>query len=295
MRKLLTAVLAGVLLLTGTAEAGQLPRVIDAHGPTLHPEGVTWDPTRHAFLVGSYPHGDISIVDTTGHTRTLAHDPRVTATYGLHVDVVRNRVLAVTQNGVAIFDLRTGATKHVATFGVRPNDLAIDWAGNAYVTDPGSDTIFRVDVAGNVTPQVKDPRLGDPSFGLNGIVWHPAGYLLAVRYLDGKLLRVSLRDSSITEVKLPKPIIGGDGLAFRPNGDLVVVTNKLGAPGEDAVTVLRPAGLWRSATVVEHREWPVPAPTTVAVTPSGSYVLNGRLDWLILDNRTSDEFFLTRA
>jgi DNA-binding beta-propeller fold protein YncE len=296
MRKLLLAVLAGVLLVTGPATAGQLPQVINGHGPTLHPEGVAWDPARQEFLVGSYLHGDISIVRPDGRTRTLVHDPAVTATFGVHVDAVRNRVLAVTSDGVGIFDLRTGRTLHLVKAGVRPNDLAIDWFGNAYVTDPGSDTIFRVDVAGNVAPQVKDPRLADPTFGLNGIVWHPAGYLLAVRYLDGRLLRIELRDNSITEVRLPRPIIGGDGLALRPDGSLIVVTNKLGAPGgEDAVTVLQPAARWTAARVTQHKAWPITAPTTVAVTPYGSYVLNGRLDWLISDGRTSDEFFLTRT
>lgn len=296
IRKLLLTVLVGSLGLAGTASAGQLPRSIDAHGPTLHPEGVAWDPTRQEFLVGSYPHGDISIVQPDGQTHTLVHDPRVTRTFGVHVDAIRNRVLAVTADGVGIFDLRTGQTLHLVKAGVRPNDLAIDWWGNAYVTDPGSDTVFRVDVNGNVRPQVTDPRLGDPSFGLNGIVWHPAGYLLAVRYMDGKLLRISLRDGGIREVHLDKPIIGGDGLALRPDGKLVVVTNDFGAPGgENAVTILEPRGLWTSATVVKHEAWPIPAPTTVAVTPYGSYVVNGRLDWLINENRTSDEFFLTRA
>jgi hypothetical protein len=296
MKKLVLAVLVGVLSLTSTATAGQLPRQIDAHGPTLHPEGVAWDPTRQSFLVGSYPHGDISVVGKDGRTTPLTHDARVTQTFGVHVDALRGRVLAVTQDGVGIFDLRTGRTLHVVKAGVRPNDLALDWFGNAYVSDPGSDTIFRVSPDGTVKPQVSDPRLGDPSFGLNGIVWHPAGYLLAVRYLDGKLMRISLLDNSITEVELARPITGGDGLALRPDGRLVVVTNDFGAPGgEDAVTVLEPVGMWTGARVVAHETWPISAPTTVAVTPYGDYVVNGRLDWYITDGRTSNEFFVTRA
>jgi sugar lactone lactonase YvrE len=295
MKKLLLTVLAAVLLIGGTADAGQVKRTITGHGNALHPEGVTWDPTRQAFLIGSFTHGDISIVRADGQASTLVHDPRVTQTFGLHVDAIRNRVLAVTADGVGIFDLRTGSTLHLVKAGVRPNDLAIDWAGNAYVTDPGSDTIFRVDLRGTVTPQVRDPRLADPEFGLNGIVWHPAGFLLAVRYRDGRLLRISLHTGKIDEVRLDKPLIGGDGLALRPDGTLIAVTNKIGAPGEDAVTVLEPRGLWTSAKVTQHRAWPIEAPTTVAVTPYGSYVLNGRLDWVIRDGRTSDEFFLTRA
>jgi sugar lactone lactonase YvrE len=295
MRKLVLAVLAGVLLSTGTAVAGQLPKTINGHGTALHPEGVAWDPTRHAFLIGSLHHGDISVVGADGRARTLVHDPRVTQTLGLHVDAPRSRLLAVTADGVGIFDLRTGRTLHLVKAGVRPNDLAVDRVGNAYVSDPGSDAIFRVDVAGRVTVQVRDPKLADPEFGLNGIVWHPTGYLLAVRYLDGKLLRISLRDGRVDEVRLDRPLIGGDGLVLRADGQLVVVTNKLGAPGEDAVTVLRPRGLWSEAKVTQRQAWPIAAPTTVAVTPYGSYVLNGLLDVFLTQGTTSDEFFITRA
>ena len=295
MKKLVLAVLVGLLALASTATAGQLPRQIDAHGPGLAAEGATWDPTRQAFLVGSYRLGDISVVGRDGQARTLVHDPRVTQTLGVHVDALRNRVLAVTADGVGIFDLRTGRTLHLVKVGLRPNDLAIDWFGNAYVTDPGSDTIFRVSLDGTVKPQVSDPRLGDPSFGLNGIVWHPAGYLLTVRYLDGKLMRISLRDNSVSEVRLAEPITGGDGMSLRPDGRLVVVTNGFGAPGKDAVTVLRPGGMWTSATVVSRQAWPIANPTAVAVTQYGDYVLNGRVDWWIKDGRISNEFFVTRA
>jgi sugar lactone lactonase YvrE len=297
MRKLLLAVMAGILLITGTATASALPGRITGHGDTLHPEGVAWDPTRNAFLIGSLFHGDVSVVGADGQARTLIHDPDMPVTLGLHVDAIRHRVLVVTVDGLGIFDLRTGQRLHLVKFGVRPNDVTVDWAGNAYVSDPGSDSVFRVDLAGQVSVQVKDPKLGDPQFGLNGIAWHPAGYLLGIRYWDGKLMRISLRDSRVDEVRLDKPLVGGDGIALRPDGSLIVVTNHLGVPGgEDAVTVLRPNGLWTSATVTRHKAWPIVAPTTVAVTPYGSYVLNGRLDlFLGQPPQLSDEFFITRA
>jgi DNA-binding beta-propeller fold protein YncE len=158
---------------------------------------------------------------------------------------------------------------------------------------PPTDTIYRIDTAGRASVYAKDPILADPAFGLNGIVWHPAGFVLAVQYSSGKLLRVY--PHRVDEVRLEKPLVGGDGLAFRPDGALIVVTNKLGVPGEDAVTVLRPQGLWSAAKVTKHSAWPIPAPTTIAVTPYGSYVVNGRLDWLIRDGRTSDEFILSRV
>jgi DNA-binding beta-propeller fold protein YncE len=290
MKRLLLAMLAGFLLFSGTAAAS--PQVIRGHGETLHPEGIAWDPTRQAFLVGSYHHGTISVVKADGEARTLVNDPRIASSTGVHVDVARNRILATYTEGLGIFDLTTGRTLHLVKIGKSANDVAIDWFGNAYVTDIAGDTIYRVDVQGRASAFVKDPRLASPAFGMNGIVWHPAGFLLAVQYDSGKLYKITR--GRIDEVRLEKPLKGGDGMALRPNGDLIVVTNKLGTDGEDAVTVLRSRGLWDSAKVTRHTAWPISAPTTVAVTPFGDYVLNGRLDWLFNENRTSDEFFISR-
>ena len=159
--------------------------------------------------------------------------------------------------------------------------------------------MYRIDVAGHASVLVSDPRLASPSIGLNGIVWDPAGFLLIVRYSDGILFRVPLRDpSAFTTVQLERPLVGGDGMALRPDGALVVVTNSLGSPGPDAVTVLRsrgPGGDWRSARVVRRVEpWPGTSPTTVAVTPYGDYAVSGRLE-LLLAGTTSDQFTLRRV
>src|SRR6266516_4476896 len=67
--------------------------VIEASAPTLHPEGVAWDPTRRAFLVSSVRHGTVSLVRTDGSVRTLASDPVMVSTFGVHVDAARHRFL----------------------------------------------------------------------------------------------------------------------------------------------------------------------------------------------------------
>ncbi|SMC89281.1 SMP-30/gluconolactonase/LRE family protein [Kibdelosporangium aridum] len=292
MKRLVLLVLAGLLAITGTASATGLPRVINGYGETLHPEGVAWDPTRQAFLVSSIVRGTISVVGPDGKARTLVNDPALTQPLGVHVDARRNRVLTAYSQGLGIFELSTGRTLHLAKFGKAPNDLAIDWFGNAYVTDPPGDTIYKVDVNGTVTPFVTDKRLAGAAYGMNGVVWHPAGFLLVVHYENGKLFKVTR--NTVTEVAIAKPLVGGDGLAFQRDGSLVVVTNKLGVPGEDAVTVLRPRSLWASAVVTRHTQTPISAPTTAAVTPYGTYVVHGRLDWLFNEQKLSNEFFLSR-
>ncbi|ONI73390.1 hypothetical protein ALI144C_46670 [Actinosynnema sp. ALI-1.44] len=285
--------LAVFLASTGTAAASTMPKLINGKGDALHPEGVAWDPTRQAFLVTSIVRSTISVVGKDGQARTLVSDPALTQPLGVHVDAVRNRVLTAYSQGLGIFELSTGRTLHLVKFGKAANDLAIDWFGNAYVTDPPGETLYKVDVNGNATPFVTDKRLTGVAYGMNGVVWHPAGFLLVVHYENGKLYKVT--HNRLVEVALDKPLVGGDGLALQPDGSLVVVTNKLGGPGEDAVTVLRPRGLWAGAAVTKHTAWPISAPTTAAVTPYGTYVVNGRLDWLLLEGRVSDEFFLSRV
>jgi sugar lactone lactonase YvrE len=283
-----------------------------------YPEGVAWDPSRQAFLVGSIATGRVDVVDRQGRSTQLVREAPGVSTFGLHVDAVRNRFLvtygdigngeqsseatAGKQSGVAIYNLRTGRLQYrvdLNTPALNPaggnhgaNDLAIDGRGNAYVTDPAGDAIYRITPAGKASVLVRDARFASSSIGMNGIVWDPAGYLLAVRYDVGRLLRISL-DGRITEVKLPKALVGGDGLALTADRKLVAVTNKLGAAGDEEVTVLRSTDNYRSAKVVAAKTWPIAGPTTVALTPHGAYVLSGRIDVLIAGGQ-SNEFDLHR-
>ena len=258
------------------------------------------------------------MIDRSGAARTLVSEAPGVSTFGLHVDAARNRFLvtygdigmgehsapatAHVQSGVAIYNLRTGRLEYrvdLNTAELNPqggrhgaNDLAIDRQGNAYVTDPAADAIYRITPGGKASALIRDARLQSESIGMNGIVWDPAGFLLAVRYDIGRLLRISL-DGRISEVKLAKPLVGGDGLALTADRKLVAVTNKLGAPGAEEVTVLRSSDNYRSAQVVTVKAWPIVGPTTVALTPHGAYVLSGRIDVLVAGGQ-SDEFDLQR-
>ncbi len=262
----------------------------------LFPEGVAWDPTRRSLLVGSFDRPAlISAVGRDGVARTVVSDPDVPGFAGLKVDAARHRIVAVYGDprlpgvtGLAVYDLGTGARERLVDLAGRArsaNDVALDPAGNAYVTDAGGAAVFRVDVAGHVSQLVADPRLG-PAIGANGIVWHPGGYLLVANYTTGRLYRLS--GGRLTEVWLPEPLVGADGLVLRPDGTLVVVTNALaGLPGSvPAVHELAVAG--RFAVPLRTRAWPDPAPTTAALTPHGTYVLDGRLDAFLAGGSAAD-------
>jgi hypothetical protein len=164
------------------------------------------------------------------------------------------------------------------------------------VTDTTSDKVYRVDVTGRASVFVQDERLASPvGDGLNGIVWHPAGFLLGVRYDTGELFRITARGvDRIKPVRLERPLTGGDGLVLRRDGSLVVVTNTLGQANDGTVLTVRSDDGWRSARVVRGVvPWADPVPTTAADSPYGTYVVSGRLDVLIT-GATSDRFTLRR-
>lgn len=299
------------------------PDVITGRAAEVYPEGIAWDPTRRAFLVGSASQGNLSVIGQDGSVKELAPSIGKVSTLGIRVDTARNRILVAYSDfwvrqrldvgdqrptsGVAIFALDTGKLQRlVDVAGGRgrtfANDLTFDRRGNVYVTDSVSDTIQRVGLDGTVTPVVTDPRFAADIVGLNGIVWHPDGYLLAVRYDTGTMFRINPNapaNRRVTEVKLPRPLVGTDGLGLRPDGSLVVVTNSIGAAvgvpgGVDAVTVLESTDGWRSAGFSTRVDpWPTNGPTTVAVTPSGDYVLSGQVGEL-LAGRASDLVTLRR-
>jgi sugar lactone lactonase YvrE len=308
MRFLMVLVL--VILTATPAAAAAEPRVITGRSAELHPEGIAWDPLRHTFLLGSIRRGTVEVV-RDGTTKTLISDPRMVSTFGVHVAAGRVHVAygdmglglrstpgtTYRASGLGVFDLATGRPVHVVDLAIGPgrhsaNDVAVDHEGNAYITDPASDALYRVDRDGRATVLARDGRFGSDTIGLNGIVWHRGGFALAVRYDTGALFKIT-RSGRISEVALDRPLVGGDGMDLRPDGTLAVVTNSLGAPGEAAVTVLRSTDGWASARTTQRAApWGDDEPTTIARSPHGSYVVDGNLGTLVGGTGLSDEHTL---
>jgi DNA-binding beta-propeller fold protein YncE len=273
-----------------------LPPVLKPAAENLFPEGVAWDPTRQSLLVGSLTQPAlISAVGRDGIRRTVVTDPDFPGFVGLKVDARRHRIVAAIGSPfapgpsfLAVYNLTTGTREQLIDLSGENhavNDVALDPAGNAYVTDTSAGAIYKVDLAGQATTLVKDPRL-EPSPGANGIIWHPAGYLVVANYTTGKLYR--LIRGHLTELRLAKLLIGADGLVLRKNGTLVVVTNKLtNLPGAKAA-VHELALVGDQAVELHTTPWPDPAPTTATETPYGTYILDGHIDQFVAGNKTTN-------
>ncbi|MEU6083484.1 hypothetical protein [Streptomyces sp. NPDC047108] len=289
--------------------------MIHGSAPSLHPEGIAYDARRDAFLVGSVTHGTASLVTPYGSARTLVKDLKLVTTMGLTVDQRRGRILVTnadlgvadrstpqTENrlaGLGIYDLKNGRRLHYTDLGrLLPgrqhfaNDIALDPAGNAYVTDSLSGAIYKVTPHGRASVLVQDDRLAGTTegFGLNGIVLHPDGYLIAALSAEGALVKIPLdQPQTFRRVELSAPIGSPDGLLLSRTGTLYAIDNT----SKNRVIELGSTNGWSSARELRSVPWPDPAPTTLTASPQGPYILTGRLD-LLLNGTRSDEFQLRR-
>ncbi|MFD1469848.1 SMP-30/gluconolactonase/LRE family protein [Hymenobacter caeli] len=273
--------------------------------PGLYPEGLQYDATGGRFLVGSQTAGALGAVADDGTYSVFADDASLVSTIGLYFDAPRNRVLvAVSDPGynkqrttaatlrklarLAIFNRDNGQlVRTVDLGGLRPNyathfanDAAVDGQGNIYVTDSFAPLIYKIDAQGTATVFLEDARLAAPAgaFGLNGIVYHPDGYLLVAKSDAGALYKVPLSNpAGFTVVNTTGLNLSAiDGLRLQDNNTLQAVTN-----AQAKVYRLTSADGWATATLGGTFATPPQYPTSIALRPGADgYVLYSNLNAL---------------
>jgi hypothetical protein len=179
----------------------------------------------------------------------------------------------------------------------------LDPDGNAYVTDSFTGKIFKVTPRGAASTFAYDKKLdagydgGLPNVGVNGIVYDPAGFLITVRYDTGQLFRIPLKNpQDVQEVSMDQRVPGADGIALGKDGTLYAATNTIRSSGVDALFKLRSDDGWKTSKVVSEQASPEAAPTTMALTPQGTYVLSSNVNVLFQSGgtETRDGFVLRR-
>ena len=276
-----------------TPEAAPEAIVIEQAG--ILPEGVEYDAQGDRFLFGSLSMGTIFEISESGAPEPFIEDPDLASTVGIHIDAANNRLLVTNSDaavfsegdapgaaGLAAYDLATGDRLFLADLGALvpdgrhfANDVTADADGNAYVTDSFSPVIYRVDAEGNAEIFIEDERLGTDSFGLNGIDYHPDGYLLAAVGGSSSLYKIPIDDpTSLTQVELSEPL-SIDGLILFPDGGaLYAVADSESATRE--LVGLTSADDWTTAAVMARVETGGNA-TTVALRLGIPYYINAYL------------------
>jgi len=245
------------------------PEVVSFSKPALYPEGVDYDAKRNRFLVTSMREGIVGEVKDDGAYKVFIQDSNLVSAVGIRADAERDRLLVCNSDpgvsihtkkenqgklaGLGVFQLSTGKLIKYIDLGKLGgagghfcNDIALDSAGNAYVTDSFSTVIYKVDAANSASVLLNNKRFTGESFNLNGIVVKD-GYLLVAKMNEGLLFKVPLdKPEQFTQVKITETLTGADGLLWAPDGTLVVIANGK----TNKVFKLTSSDNWATANVV---------------------------------------------
>ena len=153
-------------LITSLVHAGEesLPDRIEIERQDFDPEGIEYDAQTERFLLGSLAEGTVFAVADDGSLTPFIEDENLIASVGLEIDESTNRLLVVNADSamfsdpehkggadLGIYDLATGEQFHFVNLdNLAPdyrhfvNDVAVDEAGNAYVTDSLAPVIYQV-------------------------------------------------------------------------------------------------------------------------------------------------------
>lgn len=277
---------------------------ISINAPGLYPEGIEINPTTGEFLLGSIRKGKVVAISPSGAVRDLVTDQRLRSVVGIRVDVMRNRLLVTSSDyGVAersvptenfsvaalgIYNLTTGAPlQFIDLSQLRPrerrfiNDLDVDRNGNVYLTDSLAASILKVSPAGEASVLLTHERFRGEGFNLNGIRVHDQGFLLVAKKSDGSLFRVPLANpAAFTEVRLPQPLVGIDGLVINGSKELVAIANRSGSTTANRIYALESDDDWTSARISNSIKVEDTYATTGVIHGGRLFVSNGWLHTL---------------
>lgn len=246
-----------------TAPARATEALITVERGGFIPEGIEYDQANGRFLTGSLAEGTIFEIQRDGGVVPFIRDADLVSSVGIEADEPRDRLL-VTNSDRAVFgnndaaghaklgvyNLTTGERLAMVDLGATvggqsrhfANDVTVDGAGNAYVTDTFASAVYRVTPAyeASVLHRFADLAQGDQ---LNGIVFHDGGYLLVAA--GASLYKVPVANpAGTTKVNVDQPVGGQDGIVLTADGRLVVTSNSATEP---QLVALRSSDNWASA------------------------------------------------
>ena len=269
-------------------------------------EGIAWREKTGDFFFGDVNGRAVwrRGPDGTLHRLTGESD-ELFGVFGLAVDEARGALWAATSavpamrgfspemDGTAALveiDLDSGAVRRVVPVVRRPGDrgshvlgdLVVAADGSVFVTDSGAPLIWRLDSSGALEPLIESPEF----MSLQGIVALPGGDQLLVADHANGLLEVDLSSRMVRRLESPAntTLIGLDGIALAPNGDLLAIQNGL---RPTRILRLHLGGSGTEVTKVEVLEsghLTMAAPSLGCIGPDGQFYYIGNAGWTRFEN-----------
>lgn len=278
---------------------------ITFEAPDLYPEGIAFDSTRNVYYVSSARLGQVGKVTPDGKYAILHGAADLKSTYGIkmHPDG-RHVLVCVGDANYSKFtspDTRTKLAKLIsidAETGKRDmevdlsrllpgkhfvNDMTLDDKGNIYLTDSFAHAIYRVSPDGKASVFAKNSLFETEGIGLNGIVYHPEGFLLADNSNTGQVYKIDIANpKNVQKVKIDQFFLGADGLLLNDRNNLTMVVNG----GNDKIYRLESKDNWQSAalaaTTLAADRFTYPA--TATRYQNNTWIMNARFNELLDSN-----------
>jgi sugar lactone lactonase YvrE len=282
-----------------------------------YPEGVAFDSVKNVYYVSSARLGTVGKVTPQGTYSVLHADSSLKSTYGLKVHPDGKHVVVCVGDAnyskythpstrtklakLISIDTETGKkTMEVDLSTLLPgkhfvNDLTFDAQGNMYLTDSYAHAIYKVTPDAKASVFAKDKRFETMGIGLNGIVYHPNGYLLVDNTNTGQIYKVDIsQPSNIQKVKIDQYFLGADGMLLDDPSHLTIVVNG----GNDKIYRLESTDNWQSAvlnasTLLADR---FTYPSTATRFQNETWVMNAKFNELVDSNSVpSIKFAIQKA
>lgn len=232
-----------------------------------------WDDVNRRFIV-SFMDGGLGVIPVPDDSISSANPTLVeeipvvklvdlagNGSVGLTIDRPRNRVLVTiadvfgnSYSAVAAYDWNTWDRLFLTQLS-RPgegknfaDDVAVDAEGNAYITDAQGNKIWKVGVNGDFLSVIESPLFPAKEWyknfvNLNGIAYHPNGYLLVSHTLNGNLFKIDIKnDNEVKQVKV-------DSLAMADGIELLSPT-KLVVAGAYGAKLVESTDGWETASII---------------------------------------------
>jgi DNA-binding beta-propeller fold protein YncE len=193
-----------LLILHAGFAVAQLSLVWENDTTFKAPESVVYDPVHKCLYVSNYhkyPNmGElygvdyVSKIDVSGKIIVEKYVTGLTAPTGLCL--VNNKLYVVERMGIVAFDVNTNKveTRYWIQGADFINDVAVDSAGNIYVTDSGRDMIYRIH-GQTAEKWLESPEVSKP----NGIIVDGNKLIVGV-CADSTLKSVSIADKTVKPI-----------------------------------------------------------------------------------------------
>ena len=293
--------LAAAIFASALASCANAQDVISLPDAAFAPEGISAD-ADGALYVGSITQGRLVRMNAaTGAVRDFvaAGANRMVSVIGVHAS--GDLVYACSSDpGVGVltgsappalvaFDRRTGASAgryELPAGGTFCNDIAELPDGTILATDSFTPRIYSLKPGADALEVwLEDQQFVGEGFNLNGIAYAD-NHVFVLRFNTGTMHRIAvLADGSagaVSEVALPRPVAGADGLNALGGGRFLIVEGGgLKAGDRGALLGVTLSG---DAATLDMIAPDLNIPTTAVVVDGVAYVVEGQLDHLFDEN-----------